>query len=104
MERREELEHGLIGLMYALEISKVRMMLSLAIIRSCQLHEEMTDWVANFHDSDRDMTAQEFLAKVRELAENGEYSNRVRFGGYYNHPERYEKYKRVNPNGCENDD
>ena len=64
----------------------------------------MIDWVASFHDSDRDMTAQEFLIKVRELAENGEYSHLVRFGGYYNHPDRYEKYKSVNPKGCEEDD
>ena len=103
MERREELEEILIGLMKSLEISMVRAMCSLAIIRSCQLHEEMIDWVASFHDSDRDMTAQEFLLKVRELAENGEYSHLVRFGGYYNHPEHYEKCKRVNPKGCEDD-
>ena len=104
MERREEIEKGIIGLMRSLGISKVRMMLSLALIRAHQLHEEMVSWIASYHNSDRDMTAQEFLLKVRELAENGEYSHLVRFGGCYNHPERYEKCKRVNPKGCEEDD
>lgn len=104
MERREILESGLIGLMYTLGISKVRMILSLAIIRSHNLHDDMAKWIASYHNSDRDMTAQEFLLKVRELAENGEYSHLARFGGYYNHPELYEKCKRVNPKECEGDD
>ena len=104
MERREELEDILIGLMNELDISAVRMMVTLALIRSYQIHEKMIEWIAGYHNSDRDMTAQEFLLKVRELAENGEYSHLVRFGGYYNHPELYEKCKRVNPKGCEGDD
>ena len=98
MERREILESGLIGLMYTLGISKVRIILSLAIIRSHNLHDDMAKWIASYHNSDRDMTAQEFLLKVRELAENGEYSHLVRFGGCYNHPERYDKLKKTNQN------
>lgn len=104
MERREELEEILIGLMKSLDISMARAMCSLAIIRSCQLHEELVVWIASFHNSESDMTAQEFLLKVRELAEKSENRHLVRFGGYYNHPEHYEKCKRVNPNGCEDDD
>ena len=104
MERQKELEDIMIGLMNELDISAARMMVALALIRRCQIHEEMIEWIASYHNSDRDMTAQEFLLKVRELAENGEYSHLVRFGGYYNHPERYEKCKRVNPKGCEGDD
>lgn len=69
MEREKELEEGLIGLMYALGISKVRMMLSLALIRVYQLHEEMARWIASYHNSDRDMTAQDFMSKLNELTE-----------------------------------
>ena len=104
MERREILESGLIGLMYTLGISKVRIILSLAIIRSHNLHDDMAKWIASYHNSDLDMTAQDFLSKVRELSEGRNKSHPVRFGGYYNHPDRYEKYKSVNPKGCEEDD
>lgn len=67
MERREELEDILIGLMNELDISTVRMMLSLALIRRHEIHEEMIDWIASFHNTERTMTAQSFLLKVKEL-------------------------------------
>ena len=104
MERREELEDILIGLMNELDISAVRMMVTLALIRSYQIHEKMIEWIAGYHNSDHVMTAQDFLSKVRELSEGRNKSHPVRFGGYYNHPDRYEKYKSVNPKGCEEDD
>ena len=69
MERRDELEKVIIGLMSALGISEVRMMLSLALIRVYQLHEEMVRWIASYHNSDRDMTAQAFMSKLNELTE-----------------------------------
>lgn len=69
MDRRDELEKGIIGLMSALGISKVRMMFSLALIRVYQLHEEMARWIASYHNSDRDMTAQDFMSKLGELTE-----------------------------------
>lgn len=104
MERREEIEKGIIGLMRSLGISKVRMMLSLALIRAHQLHEEMGSWIASYHNSDRDMTAQEFLSKVRELSEGRDNRNLVRFGSYYDHPERYDKLKKTNQNDLIEDD
>lgn len=70
MERRDELEKGIIGLMSALGISEVRMMLSLALIRVYQLHEEMAEWIASYHNSDRDMTAQAFMSKLNELTDD----------------------------------
>ena len=90
MEREKELEEGLIGLMYALGISKVRMMLSLALIRAHHLHEEMVMWIASYHGTDRTMTAQDFMLKLRRLSETRD-DGTVRFGSYWDHPERYNK-------------
>ena len=67
MEREKELEEGLIGLMDTLGMSKVRMMLSLALIRRHEIHEEMAEWIASFHNTERTMTVQSFLLKVKEL-------------------------------------
>ena len=72
MERRQELEDILIGLMNELDISAVRMMETLALIRSYQIHEEMIEWIASFHDTERTMTAQSFLSKVKELTRGAE--------------------------------
>ena len=72
MERWKELEEGLIGLMYALGISKVRMMLSLALIRAHHLHEEMARWIVSYYGIDKEMTAGDFMCKLGELAENGD--------------------------------
>ena len=69
MEQRKELEDILIGLMLELEIPTVRVMLSAAIIRSLNLHEEMIDWVASYYDSEDTITAQSFTAKLNELIE-----------------------------------
>ena len=69
MDRRDELEKGIIGLMRSLGMSKVRMMLSLALIRTHQIHEELARWIASYHNSDRDMTAQAFMSKLGELTE-----------------------------------
>ena len=95
MEREKELEEGLIGLMYALGISKVRMMLSLALIRAHHLHEEMVMWIASYHGTDRTMTAQDFMSTLRRLSETQD-CGKARFGEYYNHPERYGKHKKAN--------
>ena len=72
MEQVKELEEGLIGLMYALGILKVRMMLSLALIRAHHLHKEMARWIASYHGMDKEMTAGDFMRKLGELAENGD--------------------------------
>ena len=105
MERREELEDILIGLMKSLGMSMYRGgVFSMALIRSYQLHEKMIEWIAGYHNSDHDMTAQEFLSKVRELSEGRDNRNLVRFGSYYDHPERYDKLKKTNQNDLIEDD
>ncbi len=69
MENRDELESILIGLMRSLGISKVRMMLSLALIRAHQIHEEMILWIATFQEKENTLTAQAFMSKLNELTE-----------------------------------
>lgn len=90
MERREELESCLIGLMQDLGISKVRMMLSLAIIRAHHLHEEMIEWIASYKGKEDTLTAQAFMSKLGRLSETRD-DGTVRFGSYWDHPERYNK-------------
>ena len=104
MDRIEELEDILIGLMNELDISAVRMMVTLALIRSYQIHEKMIEWIAGYHNSDHVMTAQDFLSKVRELSEGRDNRNLVRFGSYYDHSERYDKLKKTNQNDLTEDD
>lgn len=70
MERREELESCLIGLMQNLGISKVRMMLSLAIIRAHHLHEEMIEWIASYKGKEDTLTAQAFMSKLKKLTDD----------------------------------
>lgn len=60
VENRDELEDILIGLMHSLGISRVRGMLSLALIRAHQIHEEMILWVATFQGKEDTLTAQTF--------------------------------------------
>ena len=76
MDRRDELEKGIIGLMSALGMSKVRMMLSLALIRTHQIHEELARWIASYHNSDRDMTAQDFMSKLNELTDESDNTDK----------------------------
>ena len=76
MDRRDELEKGIIGLMSALGISEVRMMFSLALIRTHQIHEEMVEWIASYHNSDRDMTAQDFMSKLNELTDESDNTDK----------------------------
>lgn len=76
MDRRDELEKVIIGLMSALGISKVRMMFSLALIRTHQIHEEMVEWIASYHNSDRDMTAQDFMSKLNELTDESDNTDK----------------------------
>ena len=64
MEREEQIENMLAGLMNFLEIPTERKMLSLAIIKSLQLHEAMLSWVASFYESENTITLQSFTAKL----------------------------------------
>lgn len=63
------LKDRVIGLMRSLEMPKVRMMLSLAMIRAHHLQEEMVSWVATFREKEDTLTAQAFMSKLRELTE-----------------------------------
>ena len=70
MERVKEVEEGLIGLMYALGISKVRMMLSLALIRAHHLHKEMARWIVSYKGKEDTLTAQAFMSKLNKLTDD----------------------------------
>ena len=70
MEREKELEEGLIGLMYALGISKVRMMLSLALIRAHHIQYELLEWFVDYYEREGAMTTQAFMSKLNELTED----------------------------------
>jgi hypothetical protein len=66
-EREKKIESILIGLMNSLGISRVRGMLSLALIRAHQIHEEMILWIATYHGKEDTITAQAFMSKLDEL-------------------------------------
>ena len=72
MKGIEILEDGLIGLMRELGMSKVRMMLSLALIRSHQIHLPMAKWVLSYRGKEDTLTAQSFTAKLNELIEKAQ--------------------------------
>ena len=78
MERVKELEKGLIGLMHALGISEVRMMLSLAIIRACHLHEEMLRWIASYKGKEDAMTGRAFISRLGKLTEDNKEWDRIK--------------------------
>ena len=69
-EREKEIESILIGLMNSLGISRVRGMLSLALIRAHQIHEEMILWIATYHGKEDTITAQAFMSKLDELTDS----------------------------------
>ena len=67
MERIELLETGLIGLMKTLGMPNTRIMVSILVIKRLQLHEQMAEWIASYHDSEDTITLQSFTAKLNEL-------------------------------------
>lgn len=67
MEREEQIEYGLIGLMKTLGMPKTRIMISILVINQLCLHKQMAVWVASFHDSEDTITLQSFTAKLNEL-------------------------------------
>ena len=69
-EREKKIESILIGLMNSLGISRVRGMLSLALIRAHQIHEEMILWIATYHGKEDTITAQAFMSKLDELTDS----------------------------------
>ena len=48
-EKRRELNSILIGLLFELGVSKVRIMLTMAIITAYHLQETMVDWVVDYY-------------------------------------------------------
>ena len=90
MERREELEDILIGLMKSLGMSMYRGVFSMALIRAHHLHKEMIEWIASYKGKEDTLTAQAFMSKLGRLSETRD-DGTVRFGSYWDHPERYNK-------------
>ena len=69
-ERTKELNSILIELMYGLEIPKVRIMLTMAIITAYHLQEEMVKWFVDYYGKEDTMTAQTFMSKLNELTDS----------------------------------
>ena len=68
-ERKRELRSILILLLRGMNVSKVRIMLTLAIIAAHQIEEEMCDWAINYYKKEGTITAQIFTSKLNELTE-----------------------------------
>ena len=66
-ERVKELRSILILLLRGLGMSKVRIMITMAIIATYHIEEEMVAWVATFYGRSDDMTTPIFMSKLREL-------------------------------------
>ena len=66
-ERKRELRSILILLLRGMNFSKVRIMLTLAIIEAHQIEEEMCDWAITYYKKEGTITAQTFLSKLDEL-------------------------------------
>lgn len=72
MENREkELNSILIGLLYELEVPKVRIMLTMAIITAYHLQQTMIDWAVDYYEKEDTLTAQAFMSKLSELTDSG---------------------------------
>lgn len=56
--------------MNSLGISRVIGMLSLALIRAHQIHEEMILWIATCHGKEDTITAQAFMSKLDEQTDS----------------------------------
>ena len=69
-EREKELNSILIELMYGLKISKVRIMLTMAIIAAYQIEEIMCDWAIAYYKKEGTMTSQAFMSKLNELTDS----------------------------------
>ena len=70
MERREELEDILIGLMKSLGMSMYRGVFSMALIRAHHLHKEMIEWIASYKWKEDTLTAQAFMSKLKKLTDD----------------------------------
>lgn len=66
-ERKKELRSILILLLRGMNFSKVRIMLTLAIIAAHQIEEEMCDWAITYYKKEGTITTQAFMSKLDEL-------------------------------------
>lgn len=69
-EKKRELNSILIGLLFELGVSKVRIMLTMAIITAYHLQETMVDWFVDYYEKEGTMTAQAFMSKLNELTDS----------------------------------
>ena len=70
LKREKELNSILIELMYGLKISKVRIMLTMAIITAHHLQERMVNWFVDYYEKEGTMTSQAFMSKLNELTDS----------------------------------
>lgn len=66
-ERKRELRSILILLLRGMNFSKVRIMLTLAIIEAHQIEEEMCDWAITYYKKEDTITTRAFMSKLDEL-------------------------------------
>ena len=66
-ERKRELRSILIQLLRGMNFSKVRIMLTLAIIEAHQIEEEMCDWAITYYKKEGTITTQAFMSKLDKL-------------------------------------
>ena len=69
-DKEKELSSILIQLLHGLELSKVRIMLTMAVITAYQLQQTMADWVADYYEREGIMTTRIFMSKLNELTDS----------------------------------
>ena len=68
-KRQKELRSILILLLRGMNFSKVRIMLTMAIIAAHQVEEEMCEWATAYYKREGTITPQAFMSKLNELTE-----------------------------------
>jgi hypothetical protein len=71
MEKRtKELRSILIEVLQGLGMTKVRIMLTMAIIAAYQIEEEMVAWIATYYGKEDSLTTQEFMSRLNALTDS----------------------------------
>ena len=60
----------MIGLLFKLGVSKVRIMQTMAKITAYHLQETMVDWVVDYYGKEDTITTQAFMSKLEELTDS----------------------------------
>ena len=68
--RKKELRSILILLLRGMNFSKVRTMLTMAIIAAHQIEEEMCDWAIAYYKKNNTLTTQAFMEKLNKLTDS----------------------------------